>query len=97
MSSANAFNLDWSTIFSFDKGLMVCYDTFSIIPSLKRKIFISVPMDARVWSGIKWGENMDASNIQSLHIRLVDLKEEMEKLNEDTGGQLLFVSSCRSS
>jgi len=52
-----------------------------------------VPMDGQSWSGIGWsGRDGVDNSIQSIHQKLVDLKTEMQKLNDDSGGQLLFVS-----
>ncbi|XP_052778199.1 uncharacterized protein LOC128215553 isoform X2 [Mya arenaria] len=52
---------------------------------------LNVPLDTGSWMGMGWseGEGLD-SGVISLHKKLVDLKLEMEKLNEDSGGQLLF-------
>jgi hypothetical protein len=48
-------------------------------------------MDNRCWSGVTWSETGN-EQVKGLHQKLVDLKIEMQKLNEDNGGQLLFVS-----
>lgn len=51
-------------------------------------------MDNQSWSGVGWSERgggMD-TRIQAIHQKLVDLKAEMQKLSDDSGGQLLFVS-----
>ncbi|XP_053394858.1 titin homolog [Mercenaria mercenaria] len=50
---------------------------------------LNVPMDARSWSGVGWSET-GSKNVELLHQKLVDLKIEMQKLNDDNGGQLLF-------
>lgn len=50
-------------------------------------------MDPHNWSGIAWCEQGSRNkNIESIHQKLVDLKLEIDKLSEDAGGQLLFVS-----
>lgn len=51
-------------------------------------------MDPQGWSGVGWSE-MGGKDIELLHQKLVDLKEEMQKLNDDNGGQLIFVSKIR--
>ena len=56
-------------------------------------ILLSVPMEARVWSGVGWSEGSPGQKLQDLHQKLVDLKMDMQKLNDEAGGQLLFVST----
>ena len=56
-----------------------------------------VPMEARSWSGVSWSEGSPDQKLQDLHYKLVNLKDDMTKLNEESGGQLLFVSSSYMS
>ena len=56
-------------------------------------MLLSVPMEARVWSGVGWSEGSPGQKLQDLHQKLVDLKMDMQKLNDEAGGQLLFVST----
>ena len=50
-------------------------------------------MDNNAWSGLEWVKKDDLDpDIEVIHKKLVDLKAEMQKLNGETGGQLLFVS-----
>lgn len=49
-------------------------------------------MEARSWSGIGWSEGSSDQKFQDLHQKLLDIKEDMQKLNEESDGQLLFVS-----
>ena len=51
-------------------------------------------MEARSWSGVGWSEGSPDQKLQDLHHKLVNLKDDMTKLNEESGGQLLFVSSA---
>ncbi|XP_069126174.1 titin homolog isoform X2 [Argopecten irradians] len=50
--------------------------------------------DERMWSSVGWVSEKDLttgdSELINLHKRLVDLKEEMKKLNKETGGKLVF-------
>ena len=59
-------------------------------------MLLSVPMEARVWSGVGWSEGSPGQKLQDLHQKLVDLKMDMQKLNDEAGGQLLFVSTKRT-
>ena len=60
---------------------------------LMLNMLLSVPMEARVWSGVGWSEGSPGQKLQDLHQKLVDLKMDMQKLNDEAGGQLLFVST----
>ncbi|XP_052248907.1 uncharacterized protein LOC127856627 isoform X2 [Dreissena polymorpha] len=52
---------------------------------------LNVPMDNNAWSGLEWVKKDDLDpDIEVIHKKLVDLKAEMQKLNGETGGQLLF-------
>ena len=53
-------------------------------------------MEPRVWSGVSWSEGSPGQKLQDLHQKLVDLKTDMQKLNDEAGGQLLFVSTYLS-
>ncbi|XP_060082242.1 titin-like [Ylistrum balloti] len=50
--------------------------------------------DDRVWSSVGWVNEQEVrpedSELVDLHKKLVDLKEEMKKLNKETGGKLVF-------
>ena len=50
-------------------------------------------MEPRVWSGVRWSEGNPEQKLQDLHQKLLDLKTDMTKLNDEAGGQLLFVST----
>lgn len=56
--------------------------------------YLVAPVDSERWPGVDWSGKPGVDNsIQAIHQKLVDLKSEMQKLNEESGGLLLFVSN----
>ena len=58
--------------------------------------FTVKPEEYSQWLGAGWKDEQvlssDNPQFLRLHKKLVDLKKEMQKLNGDVGGRLMFVS-----
>ena len=80
----------------FDPRLLEKYCCSSVQLRFYTIFLFPVPMEPRVWSGVSWSEGSPGQKLQDLHQKLVDLKIDMQKLNDEAGGQLLFVSTYLS-
>jgi len=60
-------------------------------------VYITEETDEEHWSSLGWMPDDKAAvedkELFDLHKKLVDLKNEMKKLNKDSGGKLVFVST----
>lgn len=60
-------------------------------------MYVSVSPYQDPWVGLNWGQDKLTSlndlKFRDLHRKLVDLRSEFQKLNQKSGGQLVFVST----
>lgn len=82
--------------------ISLCQSCFGYLPLNRNLLTIVVkPEEYNQWLGAGWKDeevlSSDNPQFLRLHKKLVDLKREMQKLNGEVGGRLMFVSFTKTT
>lgn len=89
--------VNYNSISLFQYSLLWCLPSHSSFAKSAFPLYFTVSPHQDPWVGLNWGQDKLTSlndlKFRDLHRKLVDLRSEFHKLNQNPGGQLVFVST----